>query len=155
MKTFKIFTDCYIKTCRSLKRRAILKIPSTISRRTYALSVGLKMKPLKEKRFPVLDQNQPKFCRKTCLKEQPLIFTVYLMNHIFQISVLLIRDNRMYKWTIDCVNTWKRSEAANQPFLCWVEWNSLSLWASLKTLQYSWGESCKWEVFCEKNLSMC
>ena len=24
------FTDCHIKTCRSLKRRAILKIPSTV-----------------------------------------------------------------------------------------------------------------------------
>ena len=29
LKTFKIFIDCYIKTCRSLKRRSILKIPST------------------------------------------------------------------------------------------------------------------------------
>ena len=30
LKTFETFTDCYIKTCRSLKRRAILKIPSTV-----------------------------------------------------------------------------------------------------------------------------
>ena len=30
LKTFKIFTDCYIKTCRSLKRMAILKIPRTV-----------------------------------------------------------------------------------------------------------------------------
>ena len=29
LKTFKISTDCQIKTCRSLKRRAILKIPSS------------------------------------------------------------------------------------------------------------------------------
>ena len=29
LKTFETFTDCHIKTCRSLKRRAILKIPST------------------------------------------------------------------------------------------------------------------------------
>ena len=29
VKLFKFFTGCYIKTCRSLKRRAILKIPST------------------------------------------------------------------------------------------------------------------------------
>ena len=28
-KMFKIFSDCHIKTCRSLKRRAFLKIPST------------------------------------------------------------------------------------------------------------------------------
>ena len=29
LKSFKTFTDCRIKTCRPLKRRAILKIPST------------------------------------------------------------------------------------------------------------------------------
>ena len=51
LKTFKIFSDCHIKTCRSLKRRAILKIPSTVFRRTYALSVGMKMKPLRKSVF--------------------------------------------------------------------------------------------------------
>ena len=30
LKTFKIFSDCHIKTCRSLKWRAILKITCTI-----------------------------------------------------------------------------------------------------------------------------
>ena len=30
LKKFKISTDCHIKTCLSLKRRAILKIPSTV-----------------------------------------------------------------------------------------------------------------------------
>ena len=30
LKTFETFIDCHIKTCRSLKRRAIMKIPSTI-----------------------------------------------------------------------------------------------------------------------------
>ena len=30
LKTFETFTDCHIKTCRSLKRRAILKIPSIV-----------------------------------------------------------------------------------------------------------------------------
>ena len=30
LKTFKIFNDCHIKTCRSPKRRAILKIPRII-----------------------------------------------------------------------------------------------------------------------------
>ena len=43
LNTFKIFTDCHIKTCRSLKRRAILKIFKTAFRRTYALSVNYKM----------------------------------------------------------------------------------------------------------------
>ena len=30
LKTFETFTDRHVKTCGSLKRRAILKIPSTI-----------------------------------------------------------------------------------------------------------------------------
>ena len=37
LKPFETFTDCHIKACWSLKRRAILKIPSTVFRRTYAL----------------------------------------------------------------------------------------------------------------------
>ena len=48
----------------------------------------LKNETSKKKRFPVLRQNQSKFCLKTCWKEQPLIFTVCLMNHLFQTSVL-------------------------------------------------------------------
>ena len=48
MKAFKISSVCYIKTCRSLKRRAILKIPSIVFRRTYALSVGFKMEHLRK-----------------------------------------------------------------------------------------------------------
>ena len=30
LKSFKMSTDCHVKTCRSLKRRAILKIPITV-----------------------------------------------------------------------------------------------------------------------------
>ena len=55
---------------------------------TYALSVDLKMKPLRKSIFQFEGKNQPKFCRKTYWKEQPFIFTVYLSNHIFQASVL-------------------------------------------------------------------
>ena len=44
---------------------------------------------LSEKAFSnVKIKIQPNFCRKTCWKEQPFIFTVYLMNHVFQTSVL-------------------------------------------------------------------
>ena len=52
----KIFTDRHIKTCRSLKRRAILKNLVQFFRRTYALSIVLEMKPLKKMRFSVLRQ---------------------------------------------------------------------------------------------------
>ena len=30
LKTFKMFTDCHIETCLSLKQRTILAIPSTV-----------------------------------------------------------------------------------------------------------------------------
>ena len=46
LKTFKIFTDSHIKICQSLKRRAILKIPSTVFLKEPMLSVGVKMKPV-------------------------------------------------------------------------------------------------------------
>ena len=44
LKTFKISSDYHIKACRSFKPSAILKIPSTVFRRTCALSVEFKMK---------------------------------------------------------------------------------------------------------------
>ena len=97
LKTFKISADCRIKTCRSLKRRAILKILSNVFRRAYALSIGFKIKPLTKSNFECQDKNQRKFCCKAWQKKQPFVFTVYLINHIFQASVLLIRDNRMYR----------------------------------------------------------
>ena len=56
LKTLKIPNDCHIKTCRSLKRRAILKSLVPFFRRTCALSVGFRMERLKKKRFPVLRQ---------------------------------------------------------------------------------------------------
>ena len=51
LKTFKIPIDCHIKTCLSLKMRAIRKISSTVFRQTFALSVGFKMKPLQKSIF--------------------------------------------------------------------------------------------------------
>ena len=60
----------------------------SLFRRTYAFLLDIKWN-LWEKAFSsAKKKNQPKFCGKTCWKEQPT--TVYLMNHIFQTSVLLI-----------------------------------------------------------------
>ena len=53
---------------------------------------------------------------EACWKEQPFTFTVYFMNHVFQASVLMIRDNRMYNKAY-YVNISEGSEAANQPSL--------------------------------------
>ena len=47
------------------------------------------MKPPRKSVFQCYDKNQSKYCCKTCWKEQPLIFTVCLMNHIFQTFILL------------------------------------------------------------------
>ena len=86
------------------------------------------------------DKNSPKFFHKTCWKEQPSIFTVCFINHIFQTSALIMECIELE--CIDCVNISKRSEAVNQPLLYWIEWDiSLSLCVSLKTLQYSQDES--------------
>ena len=79
MTTFKISNDCHIKTCWSLKRRAILKIPRAIFLEEPIGYVGFKMKPLRKSFFQCGDKNQPKFCRKT---------SVYLMSHVSNICTL-------------------------------------------------------------------
>ena len=56
LKMFKIFTDRQIKTCRSLKRRAILKIPSTVFQKNLCSFRWLENETSKKKRFPLLRQ---------------------------------------------------------------------------------------------------
>ena len=51
LKTIKISTDCHIKTYRPLKRRTILKIPSTVLQKNLCSSVGFKMKSLRKSVF--------------------------------------------------------------------------------------------------------
>ena len=46
LKTFQIYSDCYIKICRSRKRRATLKSQVLFFRRTQEISVGFKIKLL-------------------------------------------------------------------------------------------------------------
>ena len=118
---FEIFTDLHIKTCRSLKRRAILKNPKYSFLEEPMFFLLTSKWNLQEKTFfSVKTKINPNFAVN-------LLVTVYLMNHIFQTSVLIMECIEL-----NCVNIWKRSEAASQPFLCWIEWNtSLSLWVSL------------------------
>ena len=97
LRTFKIFTYCHIKACQFFKCRAILKIPSTFSWKNLCSFCWLENETSKKKRFPLFRQKTTQICRKTCWKEQPFIFTVYLMNYIFKTSVLLIPDNGMYR----------------------------------------------------------
>ena len=51
LKTFETFTDCHIKTCRSLNGGLFWKSLVPYFRRTYALSVGFKMKTLRKSVF--------------------------------------------------------------------------------------------------------
>ena len=74
-----------------------------------------------------------KFCRKTCWKEQPFIFTVYLMNHIFQTPVFLRPDNGKYNgpnWLCKHIKKVRSSHPAIL-VLNWIK-HSFSLWVSLK-----------------------
>ena len=84
LKKFKVSTERHMKTCRSLKRRAILKILSIIFFEEPMLFLLALKSTSKKKRFQVLIQKPTQISRKTCWKEQPFIFTAYLMNHIFQ-----------------------------------------------------------------------
>ena len=99
LKTFKIFTDCHIKTCRSLKRRAILKIPSTVFRRIYALSAGLKMKPPKKKKAfsSVKTKTNPNFAVRLAERSNDSfslsIWWITFFKHLYYLA----RNNRMYR----------------------------------------------------------
>ena len=83
LKTFKIPSDCHIKTCLSLKRRAILKIPSIDFQRSTRSSYWLQNKTSARKRFSVLRQKPLTFCRKTCVLQKSIHpFSVYQMRHL-------------------------------------------------------------------------
>ena len=64
LKMFKVFTDCHRKTCRSLKWKAILNIPSTSFSKKLCSFCWFKKETSKKKRFPVLRQKLTQFCRK-------------------------------------------------------------------------------------------
>ena len=119
-KTFETFTDCHIKTFRSLKRSTIWKSLVPFFRRTYALSVVFKMKTLRKSVFECSDVNQLKFCLKCYWKKQPFIFTVYLMNRVFQMSCTIMELKELH-----CINIWKASEAANFVFQWFFVLNSV------------------------------
>ena len=99
LKLLKISTDCHIKIYRSLKRRYISKIRSTVIRRTY---VGYKMKPLRKSAFQCCNKSQPKFCHKTCWKEQP-----YLIMECIELNWLFKHMGKV--------------RSSQQPFLYWIE----------------------------------
>ena len=69
----------------------------------------------------MLRQKLTQVLRKSYWKKQPFIFTVYLMNHVFQTFVrwpCTITELKELNWLF-CINIWKTSEAANLAF----QWN--------------------------------
>ena len=90
LKMLKISSDCDIKTCQFLKRRAILKIPSTVFWKNLCSFCWLLNETSKKKGFSLLRQKPTRILLQTLLKwktKQPFN-SVYLMNHIFQTFVL-------------------------------------------------------------------
>ena len=87
LKTSEISSDCHIKTCRSLKRRVIMKIPSNVFRRTYALFVGFIMKPLRQSIFCINAKPDSNFAVKVAERNN-CYFSVHFINLLVQTSVL-------------------------------------------------------------------
>ena len=72
---FKISTDCHIKHADQLNGGLFWKFLVPSFRKTYALSVGFKIKLLRKSIFKT--KTKPNFAVKTCWEEQPFIFTLY------------------------------------------------------------------------------
>ena len=69
MKTFETFTDCHIKTCHLSNGRLFWKSLVHYFRRTYALSIGFKMKTPTKSVFECYDKNQLTLCLKSYWKK--------------------------------------------------------------------------------------
>ena len=84
------------------------------------------MKPLRKKHFPLLRQKLTQILPQNLLKGA----TIYLMNHIFQASVLIMECTEL-NWL--CKHIKKiRSSQPSIPVLNWVKClSSLFLWVSL------------------------
>ena len=89
VNTLKIPSGCHIKTYWSLKRGAILKIPSAVFRRTHALSIGFKMKSLKKAFSCVKAKTNANFAVKVAERSNHS-FSVYLIKNFVQSSVIFI-----------------------------------------------------------------
>ena len=81
LKTFKISTDCHLKTCRSLKRRANLKISSAV----FFEELRFFLSALKQNLYKEAFSSAVKFVERSSHS-----FSVYLMNQLAKTSVLLI-----------------------------------------------------------------
>ena len=124
LKSFKISSDCHIKTCGSLKWRVILKIPNLKEPMLFLLALKWN---LYEKAFSCV-KTKTNFCCKPCWNAER-------SNHSFLSNWWITFFKHLYSlimWQynvlklIDCVNIAKRSGAAKLIFqwilvLNWVK----------------------------------
>ena len=136
MKTFSISTDCHIKTCRSLRSDGGLFWKSLVAffRRTYALSVGFKMKRLRKSAFQCYKtKTSPSFAVKPVKRYRHLFLLSIAWITFFKHLYSLIRDNRVYiKLNWLCKHT-KNDSQAVIIILNWAK-HSFSLLISLRIL---------------------
>ena len=87
LKTFKISSDCHIKACRSLKWSAILKIPNTVFlEEPMFFLLALKWNLRNAISFVKTEANSN--LAVTVAVRSNYSFSDYLMNHLFQTSLL-------------------------------------------------------------------
>ena len=121
LKTFETFTDCHIKHVDLSNGELVWKSLVPIFRRTYALSVGSKMKTLRKTFFDVKTKFNSSFTVKL-LKKQPCIFTAYLMNHVFH-TICTIIELKELNWLCKHMKNIRR----NNEFLYWIKFFHVSI----------------------------
>ena len=88
LKPFIISSDCHKKHVHLSNGALFLKSLVPFSRRTYALSVGFKMKPLSKKAFSCVKTKTSSNFAVKLVERSNRLFSVYLRNHFFQTSLL-------------------------------------------------------------------
>ena len=114
LKLFKMSSDCHIKACRSLKWRAILKIP--ILKEPMLFLLALKWN-LYEKAFSCV-KTKTNFCRKPCWNAERSNHSflsnwwIAFFKHLYSLIMWQYNIQKL----IDCVNIGKRSGATKLVF---------------------------------------
>ena len=125
MKTFVTFSDCLIKTRRSLKRRAILKIPSKVFQKNPCFLLALKWK-LKEKALSnVKTKTNSSFAVKVTEKKQPLL-SIWWITHDNGIICTIIELKEL-NWLCKHMKNVRSSQPCISANFC-NEFNWKSIW---------------------------
>ena len=112
LKSLRIFIDCHIKTCRSQKRRPIVKIPTTIFQKNLCSFRWLENETsIRKSVFQCQDKSQPNFCSKTCWKEQSFIFSWWMkfFKHLYSYVIIELTE---LNWLCKLMKKVKSSQAA-------------------------------------------